>query len=79
MEAFSGSPEMSWAVFARLGRIWGVFRVRLGVPEDVLETSSILGRLARILDVFRGVLEAFWEHVGSTFGRFSVILSKMSK
>ena len=37
LEAFLGSPEVSWAVLARLGRIWGEPWVRPGVPEGVLE------------------------------------------
>ena len=37
LEAFLDSPEVSWAVLARLGRIWGVPWVRPGVPEGVLE------------------------------------------
>ena len=76
---------MSWAVLARLGRIWGTPWVRRGVPEVVSEASwgnfgrlgAILGRLGRLLDRFGGVLEVFWEHFGSIFGRFSVILSQM--
>ena len=34
-----GSPDVSWAVLARLGRIWGVPWVHPGVPEGVSEAS----------------------------------------
>ena len=34
-----GSLGASWAVLARLGRVWRVPWVRPGVPEGVLETS----------------------------------------
>ena len=35
LEAFLGSPEQSWAVLARLGRVWVVLWVRHGVPKIV--------------------------------------------
>ena len=85
LEAFLDTPETSWAILARLGRVWGMPWVRPGVSEGVLKASwgnfeaswVVLGRLGRISERFGGVLEAFWEHFGSIFGRFSVILNKI--
>ena len=39
LQASLGSFGVSWAVLARLRRIWGVLWVRLGTPEGVLEAS----------------------------------------
>ena len=39
LEAFLGSPEVSWALLARLAPIWGVLWVRPGAPEGILEAS----------------------------------------
>ena len=78
LEAFLGSPEVSWAVLAHLGRVWGVFWVRRGVPEDVLEASW--GHFGTSYEDFGwvwGVLEAFWDAFGSIFERFSAISSNI--
>ena len=55
MEAFLGSPEVSWTVLARLGRIWGTPWVRRGVPEVVWR------RLGVILGRLRGYFRTSWE------------------
>ena len=79
MEAFLGSPEVSWAVLARLGRIWGTPSVRRGVPEVVSEASW--GNFGVSWGYFRtswetskwvwgslgGFLGAFWEHFWKIF------------
>ena len=72
MEAFLGSPEVSWAVLARLGRVWGVFWVRLGVPEDVLEASwghfgTSYEDFGRVWGSLGGFLGACWEHFWKIF------------
>ena len=74
-----GSLGASWAHLGHaLGAPWSAQRLsrrRLGAILGRL--GDILGRLGRLLDRFGGVLEVFWEHFGSIFGRFSVILSQM--
>ena len=52
-----GSLGASWAVLARLGRVWSVPVVRPGVPEGVLETSW-------------GHFEAPWGHFGTRWEDF---------
>ena len=59
-----GSPEVSWAVLARLGRIWGVPWVRPGVPEGVLE--PFWGALVP----FESVLGGVWGSLGGFLGAF---------
>ena len=73
MEAFLDSPEVSWAVLARLGRVSGVHWVRPGVPEGVSEASwgnfgTSWSRFRTSWENFAGVwgslggfLEAFWK------------------
>ena len=71
LEAFLGSPEVSWAVLARLGRIWGVPWVRRGVP-----LGAIFGASWCHLGGFGRGLGESWKLSGNIFGRFVVILSK---
>ena len=52
---------MSWAVFASLGRIWGVVWARLGASESVLEASW-------------GHLRASWEDLGVVLGNLGGFL-----
>ena len=62
LEAFLGSPEVSWAVLARLGRSLGVLWVRLGAPEGGR------GRLGGVLGPSWNVLEGFGDGFGEPFG-----------
>ena len=50
-----GILGVSWAVLARLGRVWGVLCVRLGASEGVLDVSW-------------GHLGASWEDLGMVLG-----------
>ena len=61
LEAFLGSPEVSWAVLARLGRIWRVPWGRPGVPEGVLEPFW------GALEPFDNVLGGFWKGLGESW------------
>ena len=62
-----GSFGSSWAVLARLGRIWGVLWVRLGASESFLEAAwSHLGasweNLGRVVGSLESFLGPFWKH-----------------
>ena len=89
--ALERSWKRFWIVLRCLGQSWrvlGASGARLGCAVECQRLSRrrlgtilgrlgvILRRLGRLLDRFGGVLEVFWEHFGSIFGRFSVILSQ---
>ena len=69
---FWGSLGVSWALLARLGRVWGLLWVRPGVPEGVLEASwSHFGTswedLGGVLGSLGSFLGPFWEHFWRIF------------
>ena len=68
MGASSRSLGVSWAALARLRRIWGVLRVRVGASGGILEAfwghlGASWGDLGRVLGSLGGFPEAFWEYV----------------
>ena len=61
---FLRSSEVSWAVLARLGRVWGVPWVRPGVPEGVLEASW-------------GHFEPSWDNFGTSWEDLGRVLGTL--
>ena len=74
-----GSLGVSWALLARLGRVWGVPWVHPGVPDGVLEASwghfeaswghfgTSWEDLGGVLGSLGGFLGPFWEHFWRIF------------
>ena len=90
--ALERSWKRFWGVLRCLGQSWRVLNAPGACLESAPECQrafwrrlrsilrrlgGILERLGRILEGLGTVLEAFWEHFGSIFGRFFVVLSKM--
>ena len=70
-----GSLGASWAVLACLGRVLGVYWVRLGASEGVLETSwGHLGTswedLGRVLESLGSFLAPFYNDFWTIFCNF---------